>query len=102
MTTLDVVTARAHQALDITPPVQEAVAATGVREGLCTLHVPHTTAGILVNEHDDPDVMRDLLAHFAELIPRSPRFHHAEGNEFDGPRRRQLWVQVLGDRTAAR
>ena len=130
MTTLEVTSTRAVEALDITARVAEAIAASGVQNGLCTLHVPHTTAGVLVNEHDDPDVMRDLLHHLAALVPQSAAFRHAEGNadahiksaltgcttslivqggrpvlgrwqgvflvEYDGPRRRQVHVSVLG------
>src|ERR1051326_7849488 len=68
----------------MTARVAEAIAASGVQNGLCTLHVPHTTAGVLVNEHDDPDVMRDLLHHLAALVPQSAAFRHAEGKS-DAP-----------------
>jgi secondary thiamine-phosphate synthase enzyme len=80
MVTLEVTTTRSVEVVDITDRVIEAVAKSSVREGLCTIHVPHTTAGVIVNENDDPDVMRDLLAHFASLVPKSPQFRHAEGN----------------------
>ena len=80
MTTITVRTTQNVHALDITERVREAVLSSGVHEGLCVLHVPHTTAAILVNEHDDPDVMRDLLHHLSTLIPQSPAFRHAEGN----------------------
>ncbi len=80
MTTIEVRTTHAVQALDITERVRDIVASAGVREGMCVLHVPHTTAAVLVNEHDDPDVMRDLVHHLAALVPQSPSFRHAEGN----------------------
>jgi len=80
MITLTVRTTKPVETQDVTSQVQEAVTSAGVREGTCVLHVPHTTAGVLVNEHDDPDVMRDLLHHLATLIPQSPAFRHAEGN----------------------
>ena len=80
MTTFEVRTTHAIEAVDITSQVADAVAAARVDAGVCVIHIPHTTAGVIVNENDDPDVMRDLLAHLATLIPRSPAFRHAEGN----------------------
>ncbi len=63
----------------ITADVQRAVSQMGVNDGLCHVWVPHTTAAVVVNENADPDVARDLLAAYEELIP-SIRFAHAEGN----------------------
>lgn len=65
---------------DITAEVKQAVAESGVREGLCTIYCPHTTAGITINENADPDVVRDLtLALFDTFHDRS-EFRHREGN----------------------
>jgi len=66
--------------VDITPQVREAVAASRVHEGLCVVYCPHTTAAITINEHADPDVVRDLAAALARLVPRSGDYHHVEGN----------------------
>jgi secondary thiamine-phosphate synthase enzyme len=60
--------------------VEQAVQHSGIREGLCTIYVPHTTAGVTINEQADPDVASDILAHLNRLVPRDPRFLHAEGN----------------------
>ena len=115
--------------LDITVEVERAVGDIGVKEGLCTVLVPHTTAGITINENADPSVRRDILAQLAKLVPNDGRYSHTEGNadahikaslmgssvqvpveggrlkfgtwqgiffcEFDGPRRRKVWVSVL-------
>lgn len=64
----------------ITAAVRRAVAESGVREGLCVVYVPHTTAGVLVNENADPDVAADVLGWFGRIVPRDPCFRHAEGN----------------------
>ena len=80
MVTLDVTTTRRIQAVDVTAMIEDAVTRSAVQNGACIVHVPHTTAGVIVNEHDDPDVMRDLLAHLTTLVPQSPSFRHAEGN----------------------
>ena len=50
------------------------------RDGLLTVFVPHTTAGVTINENADPDVARDMTCFFDELVPQSSRFRHAEGN----------------------
>ena len=63
----------------ITADLQRAVSEMGVSDGLCHVWVPHTTAAVVVNENADPDVARDLLAAYEELIP-GIRFAHAEGN----------------------
>ncbi len=63
----------------ITADLQRAVSEIGVSDGLCHVWVPHTTAAVVVNENADPDVARDLLAAYEELIP-GIRFAHAEGN----------------------
>jgi secondary thiamine-phosphate synthase enzyme len=66
--------------LDITTIVQEEVANSGVKDGVCYLFVPHTTAGITINENADPDVVRDLTHTLERLIPRNGDYRHLEGN----------------------
>ena len=65
---------------NITPQIREAIAESGVAEGLCTVHCPHTTAGITINENADPDVVRDLIFALEQTYPDRPEFRHAEGN----------------------
>ena len=72
---------RAQERLeDITQQVNHAVGRLKVDEGLCHLYVPHTTAGIIVNENADPAVGRDILERLEALVPRGGRYHHTEGN----------------------
>lgn len=68
------------QFVDITSHVQAAVADLGLRDGTVTVFVPHTTAGITINEHADPDVVRDLQAVLDRLVPWSGGYAHDEGN----------------------
>jgi secondary thiamine-phosphate synthase enzyme len=76
---LDVRT-RAHSELqDITSQIQQAVAKSGAQEGVCHVFVPHTTAGLTLNENWDPDVRGDLVRALAAMVPSVP-FHHGEGN----------------------
>lgn len=68
------------QILDITDMVSRAIAGSGVASGICHLFVPHTTAGVLVNENDDPAVARDIAAMLDRLVPRGDGYEHIEGN----------------------
>ena len=65
---------------DVTQQVNEAVRSSGVKEGVCHLFVPHTTAGLVINENADPDVGRDLLEKLEALVPSDAPYHHYEGN----------------------
>ena len=76
----EVATRRRSQLVDITKRVAEAVTTSGVSEGLCHVFIPHTTAGVTINEGADPDVAADIEAHLAELVPKEAAFEHAEGN----------------------
>ena len=73
-------TSRRSQMLDITSQVQQALARSGAREGVVHVYVPHTTAGITVNENADPNVARDVLSKLAGLVPHQDDYQHAEGN----------------------
>jgi secondary thiamine-phosphate synthase enzyme len=80
MQSIQIKTTRRTQLLDITTDVQRIVTALGIRTGTCFLYVPHTTAGILINEHADPDVASDAEGALDRLIPASGPYRHAEGN----------------------
>ena len=80
MEVLKVKTGRRTQLVDVTDDVERAVAEAGVVSGICYVYVPHTTAGIMINEHFDPDVATDLEGVFERLVPRSGAYRHAEGN----------------------
>ena len=58
--------------------IAEFVADSGVTSGVCCIFVPHTTAGVTINEGADPSVVRDLGAKLAELVPREGRYAHAD------------------------
>jgi len=77
---LEVKTSKKSELIDITSEVQEQVSKSGVRAGLCVVWVPHTTAGITVNENADPSVRRDILMEMGKLVPESDGYHHSEGN----------------------
>jgi secondary thiamine-phosphate synthase enzyme len=66
-----------REMVDITRRVAEVVGDAG--DGLCHVYVPHTTAAVVINEHADPDVARDLTAAYDAMVPQM-KFAHAEGN----------------------
>jgi secondary thiamine-phosphate synthase enzyme len=66
--------------IDITASVQQEIAKAGVKEGVCLVYVPHTTAGITINEGADPDVCTDILNKLNELVPAHQGYRHTEGN----------------------
>ncbi|MGB8653734.1 MAG: secondary thiamine-phosphate synthase enzyme YjbQ [Candidatus Acidiferrales bacterium] len=78
--TLAVRTSRRTELKNITREVEDAVHSSGVAHGVCYLYVPHTTAGVFINEGYDPDVARDMEGAFDRLVPDSPLFRHNEGN----------------------
>lgn len=131
MQTLHLSTNASNEMINISAEVARLVSESGVRRGICVIHVPHTTAGVTIQEGYDPDVCRDVLVKLGELVPREGDYAHAEGNsdahikalmtgsgqtlpieygklqlgrwqavffcEFDGPRQRSVWVQIIAD-----
>jgi secondary thiamine-phosphate synthase enzyme len=130
MNTIEIRTRAREEFVDLTAEVERLVAAAGVPSGICVVTVPHTTAGITVNENADPDVRADMAMVLRKIVPDALPYAHGEGNspahvkaalvgssvtllaeggrlklgtwqgvffcEFDGPRTRQAWVQVVG------
>ncbi|TMD73957.1 MAG: YjbQ family protein [Chloroflexi bacterium] len=78
--TFEVRSRRRTELVDITERVADAVERSAVRDGTCHVFVPHTTAGVTINEGADPDVARDIESHLGEIVPREAAFQHAEGN----------------------
>lgn len=77
---LSLQTRKRTELLPITAQVVDLVRHNGWQDGVLTLFVPHTTAGITINENADPDVARDMLWFMEQLVPDLPGFRHAEGN----------------------
>ncbi|NQT88086.1 YjbQ family protein [bacterium] len=80
MQELSVATHSRVQFIDITHEVQSALDAERVIDGVCHVSIPHTTAGVTVNENADPDVTRDLIHILDQLVPHRGDYHHSEGN----------------------
>jgi len=126
---ISVATRKQIEFIDVTPQVRELVRKSGCTDGVCLLYVPHTTAGLLINENADPDVVRDIAEALERLAPVTGNYFHREGNahahikasilgcsqtifirngdlalgtwqgiffcEFDGPRKRSLYVKIM-------
>ena len=80
MTKFTVRTNARCEMIDITDKVATFVRESGLRDGICHVFVPHTTAALTINENADPDVPRDILDSLDRVVPLSNRYRHAEGN----------------------
>jgi secondary thiamine-phosphate synthase enzyme len=66
--------------VDVTRDIQTLVHKSGVESGILTVYVPHTTCGITINEHADPDVVRDIQNQLEKIVPYQKGYQHLEGN----------------------
>ncbi|MHB1127527.1 MAG: secondary thiamine-phosphate synthase enzyme YjbQ [Bacillota bacterium] len=73
-------TSRQEEMIELTSFVNRIVEESEVENGTCWVYVPHTTCGLTVNEHADPDVASDILRVLSELIPANGGYRHFEGN----------------------
>ena len=74
-------TSRHTEFVEITESLQEAIDESGVKEGICMAFVPHTTAGITINENADPDVVTDMIYALDKAVPwKDSHYRHGEGN----------------------
>lgn len=80
MDSISVKTKSREELVDVTGQVRKVVSASGVKEGLAVLYVPHTTAAVTVNEGADPDVALDINTGLSSVAPRNARWKHTEGN----------------------
>lgn len=79
-TKIDVSTRSRTEFIDITSRISDELKKTGVQNGVCYVYMPHTTAGLTINENADRDVTRDMLAGLTRLVPVKGDYRHAEGN----------------------
>ena len=80
MESLSVRTSQRSELVDITGQVQKAVARAKAKDGVCFVFVPHTTAGITINENADPSVRKDILYELDKIVPQDDDYAHSEGN----------------------
>ena len=80
MDTISISTSSRVDCVDITNQVQTIVTKSEINSGIAVVYVPHTTCGITINEHADPDVVRDIKFRLEKLVPYQEGYHHMEGN----------------------
>jgi secondary thiamine-phosphate synthase enzyme len=80
MRTFQLRTSTQTEFVDITRSVQEAVKKTGVEDGICIIFIPHTTAGVTINENADPSVIQDIIMELNKIVPFKDPYRHMEGN----------------------
>ncbi|MCJ7789178.1 MAG: secondary thiamine-phosphate synthase enzyme YjbQ [Candidatus Atribacteria bacterium] len=68
------------QIIDITAQIRKVVRESGISEGLCCVFIPHTTAGVTINENADPSVKHDIIMELNKVIPLNDHYRHLEGN----------------------
>ena len=78
--TINVTTGTRTEFVNITSDVQKVVSESGVTSGVCYIYVPHTTAGLTINEGADPSVVKDMISTLNKQIPQSTHYLHLEGN----------------------
>ena len=129
MDKISIHTSKRTEFIDIASKVEKIVKDSKVKDGLCIVFCPHTTAALTINENADPSVQKDIIKHLEELVPAGKSYAHSEGNsdahikssllgislniiiengglilgtwqgiyfcEFDGPRSRGIWVNII-------
>ena len=80
MEQINVFSKKKVEVIDITSQVQNIVKRSGVKEGVCYVYVPHTTAAVTINENADPSVINDIQNYLNKLVPFDGPYSHAEGN----------------------
>ena len=80
MKVINIPTHKKEDLVDITQQVKETVNSSGIETGICCVYVPHTTAGVTINENADPSVKTDILMAMRKMVPDSLPYAHAEGN----------------------
>lgn len=80
MKVIDIHTSKREEITDITSRVEQIVADSGVKQGICIVFCPHTTAALTINENADPSVKKDIVKHMKKVVPENAGFSHLEGN----------------------
>lgn len=81
--TMDTIGIKTHvrsEFIDITPEVSRIIQREGVKEGICCVYVPHTTAAVMINENADPSVRKDIINELNQIVPWDGAYAHMEGN----------------------
>ncbi len=91
---LEIKTRKRVEFIDITDRLNALIRSFGVKDGICFIHIPHTTAAVTINENADPDVPNDIISKINKLIPQNDNYDHMEGNS-DAHIKSSLFGQTL-------
>ncbi|MFA6281914.1 MAG: secondary thiamine-phosphate synthase enzyme YjbQ [Candidatus Omnitrophota bacterium] len=80
MNKISINTTKRTEFIDITAKVEKVVKDSKIKDGLCIVFCPHTTAALTINENADPSVQKDIIKHLEELVPANKGYSHSEGN----------------------
>lgn len=80
MRVFEVKTQAKEELIDITEKIREEVFSSNIKSGICCVYIPHTTAGVTINENADPSVKEDILLTLRKMVPDSLPYGHSEGN----------------------
>jgi len=80
MQTIDVKTHSKEEFFDLTSEARDLTRASGIKNGVCLIYVPHTTAAVTINENADPSVKKDIITTLKKIVPDSLSYTHLEGN----------------------
>ena len=80
MREIKIISKKRNEMIDITSDIQNKIDESDIENGIAIIYVPHTTAGITINEGADPSVQRDIIEKLKTLVPESGDYHHMEGN----------------------
>ncbi len=80
MEKINIKTTKRVDLIDITNQIENVVSQSKVKDGVCSIFCPHTTAGLTINENADPSVRRDIINTLNRLVPESAGYSHSEGN----------------------
>ncbi len=78
--TININTTSSEEFRDITSLIEEKVRVSGIKEGVATVFIPHTTAAITINENADHSVVEDIISSLDKIIPPRGHYSHMEGN----------------------
>jgi secondary thiamine-phosphate synthase enzyme len=77
---LSIITNKNVEMQDVTSKIRSLIKESGIKEGICTVFIPHTTAGVTINENADPEVVRDFTMEINKIVPFEDNYKHMEGN----------------------
>lgn len=86
-------TTKKREIIDITEKIRQIIKSSGINQGICIVYVPHATAGILINENNDPSVCTDILNHLEKIAPETETYEH---DKIDNNAHSHIKASIIG------